>query len=274
MEAEGTSGTLRRAANVVGAVLQVLVGAGGMTLLGLDVGRVSDQNATLVVPAGYAFVIWSPIFTLCLAYAVFQALPDNHGKPLLRRVGWFTAGTFWLNAVWEVLFPSGWFGLAEIVIVGGFACAGTAYARMVRTANGRALDAAERWLVALPLGLLAGWLTAAVFVSVATTGVALGLLSGGAGEALLGAQLLLLLGVVASVMIGYGRAVPAGFLPYATAVLWGLAAVVVNQYSNSLLTTVAALVSFVLVAAITGQTLRGGWPHARRESAPLPQAST
>jgi hypothetical protein len=43
------------------------------------------------VPAGYAFTIWSLIFTLSLGYAVWQALPSERENPLLRRVGWLTA---------------------------------------------------------------------------------------------------------------------------------------------------------------------------------------
>ena len=37
----------RQALNVVGALFQVLGGAGAVLLLGLDVGRVSDENDTL-----------------------------------------------------------------------------------------------------------------------------------------------------------------------------------------------------------------------------------
>ena len=50
-------------------------------LLGLPfVGNVSDRYPTYVVPAGYAFSIWSVIFALSLAYAVWQALPAQRAK--------------------------------------------------------------------------------------------------------------------------------------------------------------------------------------------------
>jgi hypothetical protein len=74
---------VRRVANVVGAVFQILV----PIMTGPAIGRVSDANSTPVVPADYAFMICSPIFLLCLAYAVYQALPANRGNPLLRRIG-------------------------------------------------------------------------------------------------------------------------------------------------------------------------------------------
>ena len=69
-------------------------------------GRVSGENPTLVVPGDYAFVIWTPIFLLALVYAVYQALPSNRENPLLRRVGWFSALTYFSNGVWEILFPA------------------------------------------------------------------------------------------------------------------------------------------------------------------------
>src|SRR3712207_7276028 len=81
---------VRQVANVVGALFQV----GAPVLTGEAVGRVSAENSTLVVPADYAFSIWGLIFSLCLAYAAYQALPANRESPLLRRVGPFTAGAF------------------------------------------------------------------------------------------------------------------------------------------------------------------------------------
>ena len=244
----------RQAANVFGALFQI----GVPVLTGEAVGRVSAENGTLVVPADYAFVIWSPIFLLCLAYAAYQALPANRESPLLRRVGWFSAGAFFSNGLWEILFPARQFLLAQMVIVVIFACAAVAYLRLARSERG-VLSAAERWLVALPFGLLFGWITAATLVSFATTFVALGLLEGGIGEAILGAALLLTGGLVASAVLLVGKAAPPqGYLAYAAAILWALVAVVVNHYDASVLTTGAALVAAVPVALVVASRLFDG----------------
>ncbi len=64
---------LRQVANVIGAIFQVAV----PILTGPAIGRVSDENRSLVVPADYAFVIWNLIFFLSLVYTVYQALPAN-----------------------------------------------------------------------------------------------------------------------------------------------------------------------------------------------------
>lgn len=255
----------RQAANVFGAFFQI----GAPVLTSEAVGRVSAENSTLVVPADYAFTIWGPIFLLCLVYAAYQALPANRDNLLLRRVGWFSAGAFISNGVWEILFPARQFILAQIVIVGVFAFSALAYLRLARTIRERGLGGAERWLVALPFGLLFGWITAATLVSFATTFVALGLLGGGTGEALLGVALLLAGGLLASAVLLVGRGAPLhGYLPYAAAVLWALAGVVVNQYDASLFTTGAALVAVVPVALALFRNLSRNQPR-RRESRAL-----
>jgi len=263
----------RQLANVVGALFQVVAGAGGVLLLGLDVGGVSAENGTLVVPADYAFVIWSPIFLLCLAYAAYQALPSNRENPLLRRLGWFTAGAFFSNGLWEILFPARQFVLAQVMIVGIFAFVALAYLGVLRESRERALSVSERWLVALPLGLLFGWITAATLVSFATTFVALGLLQGGAGEAVLGAALLLTGGLLASAVLLAGRDGPLqGYLAYAAAVMWALVGVVFNQYDASALTTGAALVAAVPVALALFGVLHGGRQRRKRGDSLRPGA--
>ncbi|CAA9441329.1 MAG: hypothetical protein AVDCRST_MAG78-2468 [uncultured Rubrobacteraceae bacterium] len=253
----------RQAANVLGALFQV----GAPILTSEAVGRVSDENGTLVVPADYAFAIWGPIFLLCLAYAAYQALPKNRESLFLRRVGWFSAAAFFSNGLWEILFPARQFLLAQVVIVVIFACTAVAYLRLACSERG-VLSAAGRWLVALPFGLLFGWITAATLVSFVTTLVALGLLEGGTGEAMLGAALLLAGSLVASTVLLAGKnAPPQGYLAYAAAVLWALAAVVVNQYDASVLTTGAALVAPVPVALVVASKLFGGRPSRRRKRA-------
>ncbi len=264
MNERGGRDVIRQVANVAGALFQV----GAPVLTSEAVGRVSDENRTLVVPADYAFSIWALIFLLCLAYAAYQALPANRKSPLLRRVGWFSAGAFLFNGLWEILFPARQFLLAQAVIVAIFICAAVAYLRIARSERG-GLSAAERWLVALPLGLLFGWITAATLVSFATTFVALGLLDGGIGEAILGAALLLTGGLVASVVLLAGEAAPQGCLAYTAAVLWALVAVVVNQYDTSVLTTVAALVAAVPVAlAVAGKVLSRSGRRTKRTLGP------
>jgi len=193
---------------------------------------------------------------LSLAYAVYQTLPANRENALLRRVGWCTAGAYLLNALWCVLVPAQQFFASLVVLVGILACLVLAFAGLVRTARERSLGTAERWLVALPLGPLFGWITTANTVSLPSGVVQ----AGSPAEALLGGVFLILGGLLASAVVLVARvSVPATFyLTYGAAVLWGLAGVVVAQFDRSLVTTGAASLSAVLLALVLlGVLLRG-----------------
>jgi hypothetical protein len=249
----------RQAANVVGAVFQVAV----PLFVGEQIARVATETRSLVDPGDYAFAIWSLLYLLSLAYAAYQALPANRKDPLLRRIGPFTAGAFALNGLWEVLVPLRLFLLAEVSLVAIFVCLAIAYLRVMRSGRG-VLGGAGCWLVALPLGLLFGWITAANAVSFTTTLVGYGLLNGGLGEAALGSASLLAGGLVASAVILVAKSgPPQGYLAYAAAVLWAYAGIVANQYGASTPTTGAATVAALLVVATLVGNLFGGWPRQR-----------
>ncbi|MGF1470643.1 MAG: hypothetical protein ACFB50_02740 [Rubrobacteraceae bacterium] len=243
-----------RVAVVFGAILQVAVPAIG-TPLGLNVGRVSDQNPTLVTPAGYAFAIWTPIFLLCFVYAVYQVLPSKRDDAFLGRIAPFAALTFLANSVWEVLFPLRLFVPAQVLFAFIFAFAVIAHLLVQRRYDPQ--NRAHRWLAAPTFGLLSGWVTAAFLVGFATTFSGIGELRTGFGAALVGAGLLLLGGAVSTAVILAARGGPvAGYGAYAVAVLWALVAVVVGQYDASLLTTAAAVVAAVPVVIVLVDTGR------------------
>jgi len=257
---------VRQAATVLGVLFQI----GGGFVVGDRVGRVSDQNGTLVVPADYAFVIWGPIFLLSVAYAAYVALPGERENPLLRRVGWLVAAAFLGNGLWQLLFPAERYVLAQTLLLGIAVCAVAALLGVARHARERALSRPDRWLVALPIGLLAGWVTAATFVGFATTFVALGVLAGGVGEALLGTALLLLAALVSAVVILRAKdGPPHGYASYAAAVLWAFVGIVVNQYAASPLTASAAAVAAVPVAvALLSNRRRDGMRGSDRRARP------
>jgi len=86
MDSSTPGDVARQVAVVAGVVFQTI--GSGLAPAGTDVGALSDANRTLVVPADYAFVIWGPIFLLCLAYAVYQALPAQRADAYGFAVLW------------------------------------------------------------------------------------------------------------------------------------------------------------------------------------------
>jgi hypothetical protein len=99
MGRERSADVARQVANVVGAIFHIVAG------MLLARGEMPGEDITLIQPSNYAFVVWAPIFLLCLAYAVYQALPVNRERPLLRRAGWLTATAFFFTGMWSVFVP-------------------------------------------------------------------------------------------------------------------------------------------------------------------------
>jgi hypothetical protein len=258
----------RQVANVAGAIFQIAV----PVVTGAAVGRVSAENPTLVVPADYAFVIWTPIFLLALIYAVYQALPANRENLLLRKIGWFSALAYFSNGMWELLFPAREFVLSQVVFVGITTGAVVAFLLVQRAGGAGSL--VERWLVAPAFGLLAGWVTAAFFVGFVTVLAATGVLSGGIGEAILGALLLIVGGAFACAVILAARTGPVqGYLAYGSAVLWALVGVFANQFRESQITSATSVVCALLVAVALLVALRGSSATRGAERSSRPRAA-
>jgi hypothetical protein len=229
---------------------------GGGFLVGVsgDYGD-SRTSPSLVLPSGYAFAIWTPIYAGLFSHAIYQALPAQRRDPLLRRTGWATAcavgiSGFW---VWTQDIP----GLELVLIAATTTAALTAYLRSDPQLDTAAPTGRDHWLVRVPLGLFAGW------ISVATVA--------GGGEALIAAGLRTPWpGVEAwstAVLLGTGAAAgsiawrwPVSFA-YAAAVSWGLIAVAARNLPAHPVPGVAALVAGAAVAA-------AGFAGVRRRQRP------
>ena len=242
----------RQCAVVFAAIFQVYASYNG----GASVGVIAQENRSLILPASYAFSIWALIFILCGLYALYQALPTQRENPTFRAIGWWTAAAFIANGAWTYAYTSRQFVLAQVILFAGFMFAGGAYLRFTRAATGTRLTSSANWIVGPALGLLFGWITAANVVGLAGTLIAQGLAATGQGAAIGAAALLVLGGVVALiVLLSSKREVHGAGIAFGGAVLWALAAVIVEQRSASALTTGAAAVCAVLVAA----AMLGSW---------------
>ncbi len=156
---------LRQGLNLVGALVQgVSPGWAYATGVGQPIWERSDAVVTPATPATYAFGIWSFIFLACLIYAVYQALPAQREDALLRRVGWFSAGAFSLNALWSVVQQTQ--GVTWLTVVLIFAILAASVAAFIPVAATCGLDRRKTVCVVLPLGVLAGWIAAASPVNI------------------------------------------------------------------------------------------------------------
>jgi hypothetical protein len=109
-----------------------------------------------IQPAGYAFAIWGLIYGWMILHAGFGLIrrSDDPAWDAVRAplIGAALMGTLWLNIATRAPLTA----TATILAMAALALA--AYLRAHQTQ--------DRWLLAAPLSILAGWLTAASAVSV------------------------------------------------------------------------------------------------------------
>ncbi|MEZ0164035.1 hypothetical protein AB2L27_04550 [Kineococcus sp. LSe6-4] len=226
---------LRQGAVLLAVTGGILSGATG------DYGDAAG-SASPVVPADYAFGIWVPIYAGVVAYAVDQARATRRTDALLQRTGWPVAAAVGLSGVWVRGQDPPWLQLPVI--------AATTTAAVIALGRAQPRSAAEdsvraRWVVQVPVGLLAGWLTLAT--TAATTEV---LIASGARVRRRGvdaAGALVLAGTAAAALSG-ARLPRAGGC--AAALAWGLVGVAVRGARRWPLTGVVAGVGAGVAASV------------------------
>ncbi|MFQ6547836.1 hypothetical protein AADZ90_007750 [Aestuariibius sp. 2305UL40-4] len=182
-------------------------------------------------PAGWAFSIWGVIYAWLVVSAAFGALRrpdatdwDAARAPLMISLA---AGVPWL----AIATRSSEAASALIwVMLGGAVFA------LVRAPQ------RDRWLLAAPVGLYAGWLTAASFVSLASIGAGYGILTDQVGWAYIA-----VIGALAIALPVQLRR--PGVPTYAIAIGWALIGIIAaNGYANVGISLAAAAAILVLAA--------------------------
>lgn len=210
---------LRISANLLGAIGQIVVPILPALGFGSFVGQQSAAQDIPIVPAGYAFSIWSVIFLASALYAVYQALPRYREHTLFRRIGWYIAGAFLANTIWMIIaqFTSiNWLTAVVICFVLGFALA----ALFLLAASDRKKAGAARTIASIPVSLLAGWVSAATALNIASV---LDIQSAPLGTGIIGGTVL-----ASSYVIWKTR----GNLLYTLAIIWALIGIIVRQISD------------------------------------------
>ena len=186
-----------------------------------------------VQPAGYAFAIWGLIYSWLVVSAVFGVWKrrsdtawDHVRAPLMVSLA---VGTPWLAianalAVW-----------ATITI---FIMAAAAIVALIRAPK------VDGWWLQAPVGIYAGWLTAASFVSLGSTAAGYGIALGSLGWAYL--AIILALGVTLAVIARKPTAPE-----YGITVIWALIGIIVANLSGAVGVMILAAAGIIVVAGAT-----------------------
>lgn len=191
-----------------------------------------------IQPEGYAFSIWGLIYLWLLAHAIF-GLMRRRGDAAFQRIALPLLLSGLLGSVWLAIAAAAPVTATAVILVMG-ALALFAYLR--------ADPKQDRWLLAAPLAIYAGWLTAACAVSVGVLLAGFGVLSNTASA-------LVMLGIVVLVALAVQSARPA--MPvYGATVVWASIGVVVANWGDNQPVALAALAGAALLTLWTLLQLR------------------
>jgi hypothetical protein len=196
------------------------------------------QDSPPIEPAGYAFAIWGLIY-LWLILSALYGLRARRDDPA------WTAPRLWLSA--SLVLGTPWLWVAQNSAI----WASVLIVLMAATAVMAAKQAPvwDRWMLLAPVAVYAGWLTAASFVSVASTVAGYGLLLDATGWAWIGIPAALATAVALQVWLGKAP-------DYGLTVCWALIAVVVQNWDARLPLALLAAAGVVIVGAAAAQVAR------------------
>lgn len=157
--------------NIIAFIAMVAVNALAVILPinGQTPGGISDQLPNLFVPAGYAFSIWSLIYTLLMIFLLIQAssLWSKKSTPsYINTIG----GLFILSCLFNIAWIVSWhylqFGLSVIVMLSLLSTLATLYLRLNKVSI--------PFMVKLPFSIYFGWITVATIANITAFLVSIG----------------------------------------------------------------------------------------------------
>lgn len=240
-----TADLVRATAVAVLALVQIVVaGLGGSGAVGESVGVVANDYASPLLAAGWAFAIWGVIYAGFVAYAVYQFLPAQRGRAVHRRTGWWLVASAVLNPLWILAFSARLVPLAEVLIIALLVCLALVFGRLSREPASGVL---ERVVFRGVIALYTGWVSVAVVLGTAATGVWAGLPGSGGLAAIAAVVVLAAVAAILAWVVLSGTAV----VGYAAAAVWALAGVVGND--PGMVVTAAVIGVIVVVLAATAR---------------------
>lgn len=160
--------TLRRWLNLVLSWAQI-----GVTILSFSFGTSfndaagSPSSDPPIVPAGYAFIIWSVIYAGSCAYGIYQFSAARSQDVTLRRIGFLTASSFAGCCCWLLCVRFGHLPWTIPCILWMALSLLAAFARLWRL---NTLSLPFQLCVLAPISIYSGWISVAIFAN--TTAIA------------------------------------------------------------------------------------------------------
>jgi benzodiazapine receptor len=241
--------------NIIAFVAVVIVNglAGSTTLIGgQDTAQVSDNNFTLITPAGYTFAVWGIIYTLLGLFVIYQALPSDKGKTT-EKVGWFFILSCIANICWLFLWQFEFLAVSVVLMFLLFASLLKAYLNLGISKS--SISWSERIAVQAPFSVYFGWITIASIANVAAALVSVGWNGLGLSAETWGILVILIALLITTLVVITRRDVAYGLV-----IIWALIGISSGQSGNQNITlltqTSAVVVAVVIVVTLILQIFK------------------
>ena len=207
---------------------------------GIETGAVSDKYSTRITPAGYAFSIWSLIYTGLAAFSIYQFLPAQAERfSSIRSVYVLncTANCAWL-----------YFWHQEAILI----CAAIIFLLLgtlvfINSKLQITETSGEFWFAKFPFSLYFGWVTVATILNATLALVYLKVQVSDSSAVQLGAIL-----IFAAIVLGVIIRFKLNNIFYPVAIAWALTAIAVKQSGQTLIVAFSAVgVNILLIVALT-----------------------
>ncbi len=237
--------TLQIIAVVLSIVVTIVINilANALPLNGLNTGQISDRFQVYFVPAGYVFSIWGLIYLGLIAFAIFQALPEQRNNPRLNAAGWWIVLSGIANCTWIFLWHYEQFPWTVLVMLVLLASLILTYLKL--RIGRESVSTAERWGAHVPFSIYLGWITVATIANISDLlyywkwdgwGIA--------------PEIWTVIMLGAAVIITAWVNITRRDLAYSLVILWALVGIAVKQAAVPLVMT-STWIAFALVALVT-----------------------
>ena len=212
----------------------------------MSVGEISDSFQNFFTPAGYVFSVWGVIYLSLLGFSIYQALPSQREKPLMRRIGWLFILTNIFNGTWIFAWQFLLFPLSWVIIVGLLITLLLIY-RQLDAERGR-VGVAQKLLVHVPFSLYTAWVTVATIANTTILLQDLGFNGGPIAPQIWSAVIIVVGATIAGYVIYTRRDIA-----FTGVIVWAYAGIVNNYLSTEIVAyTAGAMAAAVVVVLIAG----------------------
>ncbi len=225
---KGNMTTFLRYANLIFAFGQIFASYIAYWVdFGMSLSEISRIFPFPLLPPGWAFSIWGPLFILIILFGVAQFLPTNQHDPLLYKLRYKTAFAFAVTTLWVAITQLMDVGNADFLFalaVLGFSLSSV----MTLSRYYKYLNNLQYYCYYLPISAFAGWITIA---SLITLSMALKY-SIFDNFGLSDTAISIILLVCAMAFVAYIFALSNHNIIYLLPVIWGLYSISVDKYIN------------------------------------------